>query len=285
MRFPYPAVAAIAILVTCNPASAQSTSDILRRLDVLEKNNADLNRENAALRDRVRRIESAKRTTTATPAAPSPTNPAAIYASASTAPVYKAEPLSAPAAWSWTGFYVGAHGGFARAQTTGPNLGITEQGGFGGIQMGLNYQFSDHWVVGVEQDASFGDITGSTPNVGGATGTATMKLDAFGTFRERIGYTWDRVMFYETAGIAWAHANPTNANGPPNPEVLNDHRLMTGLAAGGGIEVAATSNLTVKAEYLFLDFPDKNFFSGTDLPVVADQHIHTVKVGVNWLLH
>ena len=60
---------------------------------------------------------------------------------------------------------------------------------------------------------------------------------------------------------------------------------MTGLAAGGGIDVAATSNLTFKAEYLYLDFPAKLFLSGTPQNSSADERIHTVKAGVNWLFH
>ena len=60
---------------------------------------------------------------------------------------------------------------------------------------------------------------------------------------------------------------------------------MTGLAAGGGIEVAATSDLTFKVEYLYLDFPDKNFLVGTTQRGAADAYIHTLRVGAYWLLH
>jgi len=269
----------IASVLVPGSVSAQSNDVILQRLDALEKGNDALAKENAALRDRVRRLE-AKNTAVlhAAPAVPSPST--ATYAMVTKGPVASA-PVSP---FNWTGFYVGAHGGFARGQTIGTNIGVDEHSGFGGIQMGLNYQFLDHWVLGLEQDASFGNITGSSPIVG-AIGTGTLKIDAFGTFRERVGYAWDRVMFYETAGFAWAHANVNSVRTSPSPESLEDNRLMTGFAAGGGIEVAATSNVTVKAEYLYLDFGAKNFQSGTDQPFAADQHIQTIKVGVNWLFH
>jgi opacity protein-like surface antigen len=61
--------------------------------------------------------------------------------------------------------------------------------------------------------------------------------------------------------------------------------LMTGLAAGGGIEVAVTPNLTFKAEYLYLDFPAKIFLSGTRQNSPADERIQTVRAGMNWLFH
>jgi outer membrane immunogenic protein len=300
MRVSYLAIAAIAALITCNSASAQSTTDILQRLETLEnsnadlkKSNADLKKENAAFRDRLIRIESAKQIASTTPAAPSAIKSTVNYPATSAAPVYKSTSIGAPAPWSWTSFYVGANGGFARARTTGPNVSFDEQGGFGGIQMGLNYQFLDHWVLGFEQDVSFGDIKGSGPIVGGGnTGTVTFKNDALGSFRERVGYTWDHVMFYETAGVAWTQAKPNIVITSPFTENVKDNRLMTGLAAGIGIEVATTSNLTVKAEYLFMDFPNKNFFAnpalaGTPLNQAgaADMHIHTFKVGVNWLFN
>lgn len=126
MKSLLPAVAAIAVLAVCNQASAQSSSDILQRLEALERGNAklqesnlDLKKENAALRDRVRRIESGKQTASAAPAAqpgsavPKPVS--GYAADASMRPVYKATPMAVPSGWSWTGFYVGAHGGFAWA--------------------------------------------------------------------------------------------------------------------------------------------------------------------------
>jgi outer membrane immunogenic protein len=306
MKSLLPAVAAIAAMAVCNQASAQSSSDILQRLEALERGNAmlqesnlDLKKENAALRDRVRRIESAKQTASAAAAAqpgsavPKPVS--GYAADASMRPVYKATPMAVPSGWSWTGFYVGAHGGFAWARLTGPDLHVDQQGGFGGIQMGLNYQFWDHWVIGFEQDASIGDIRGSSAlcpvqtDRCGNVGTIAVKVDAFGSFRERAGYAWDRALFYETAGVAWADAKPhivvTKSEDSSQLGTFDDRRLMTGLAAGGGIEVAATSNLTFKAEYLYLDFPAKMFLSGTTQNSPADEHIHTVRAGFNWLFH
>jgi outer membrane immunogenic protein len=311
MKSLLPAVAAIAVLAVCNQASAQSSSDILQRLEAVERSNAklqesnlDLKKENAALRDRVKRVESARQVATAPPiaqpgsAVPKPVS--GYAADASMRPVYKAAPpIGVPVAWTWTGFYVGAHGGYAWARATGPDLHIDQQGGFGGIQMGLNYQFWDHWVLGLESDASFADIKGSTSLVCGGggggggggcdtVGTITIKVDAFGSFRERAGYAWDRVLLYETAGVAWADAKPhivVTAGEPSQLGTFDDRRLMTGLAGGGGIEFAATPNLTIKAEYLYLDFPAKVFLSGTSQNSPADERIHTVRVGMNWLFH
>ena len=255
MKRLFAAAAAVAAMAVCGAASAQSNSDILQRLEALEKSNTDLKKENAALRDRVRHIESGKQTASAALTAPSAsgssaTRPTSGYAAASMAPVYKAMPMAAPAGFSWTGFYIGAHGGFAWARATGPDLHIDQHGGFGGIQAGVNYQFWDHWVLGIEHDASFGNIKGSTglscgnPNECGTKGTVAVTIDAFGSFRERVGYAWDRMLIYQTAGVAWAHAKPhivvtSCSDGDNNnctPGAFDDRRLMTGLAAAGAAD-------------------------------------------------
>src|SRR5262249_50787615 len=74
MKWLVPAIA-IAAMAACNPAWAQTPGDILQRLEALEQSNADLKKENAALRDRVRRIESARQTATAAPTAQSGSTP------------------------------------------------------------------------------------------------------------------------------------------------------------------------------------------------------------------
>lgn len=277
------ALAATCIVALSGNAWAQSNDAILSRVEALEKSNSDLKKENAALRERMQRIESGKQTASATPYTAKPA-PAAV----ATAPVYKATPIAVSAPWSWTGFYVGAHGGYARARVTpdtsaGQPPHFDEEGSFGGIQMGVNYQFSDHWMLGFEQDASIGDIKGSFPScpVCGTVGPAPIKFDVLGSFRERVGYSWNRVLFYETAGVALTHAVMHTVTTMPYGVALEDKRLWTGLAVGGGIEVAAMPNLTFKVEYLFLDFPAKNLFAGTNNSGLGDVQAHTVKVGVN----
>src|SRR5262249_57445721 len=68
-----------------------------------------------------------------------------------------------------------------------------------------------------------------------------------GTFRARIGYAWDRVLFYGTAGGAGANLQ-TSLSGLP---VQNNAEF--GWTAGAGLEVAFAHNWTVKFEYLFVD--------------------------------
>src|SRR5262245_30756388 len=59
---------------------------------------------------------------------------------------------------SWTGFYIGAHGGYGWGTLippSGADGGLSEislSGGFGGLQAGYNVQVAPNWFFGVEQD-------------------------------------------------------------------------------------------------------------------------------------
>jgi opacity protein-like surface antigen len=275
-------LAAIGFAVLPNGAKAQSTDPVLQRLDALEK-------ENAALRDRVRRLEVSKQRAASlppeTPAAPL-VGPARLAAKAG--PGTEADPASVV---SWTGFYVGAHGGYASGGLLPPCCAgqggaigapnVTLAGGFGGVQAGYNYQFAPHWLSGVEQDISFGKISGSQsqplPNP-----TINITTNYSGTVRERFGYIWNRILFYETAGIAWADNKVgLQFQDPTIPSVSETH-LQFGVALGAGMEWAIDSNLSVKVEYLYSYITKEQEFAGTANAGLAGWPLSTVRAGANW---
>src|SRR3954464_4507439 len=86
-------------------------------------------------------------------------------------PVYKAPPAGVlPAAYDWTGFYIGGHVGYGWGQkdlrhTFGPNAPSTTQGFLGGGQVGYNYQIGQY-LLGVEADGSWSGIKGGTTALG-----------------------------------------------------------------------------------------------------------------------
>jgi outer membrane immunogenic protein len=99
--------------------------------------------------------------------------------------------------FTWTGFYFGAHGGgawgskdttiapftFAGATIAPPGTTIDVSGGLAGGQFGANYQ-AGSWVLGVELDASWADLTGGTRAVRFTDGTGLLFLDT--SIRERV---------------------------------------------------------------------------------------------------
>src|SRR5260370_6881456 len=75
-------------------------------------------------------------------------------------------------------------------------------GGFGGFQAGYNFQFAS-FVLGIEGDYEFANInaTGLCPNPAFICHSKTRDIaDIAG----RVGYAWDRVLFYARGGEAGA---------------------------------------------------------------------------------
>src|SRR5438105_2283426 len=68
--------------------------------------------------------------------------------------------------YSWTGCYLGGHvgGGWGRKDFSVPGVSVDTDGFLGGGQIGCNYQFAGQWVVGIEADASWADISGNAAN-------------------------------------------------------------------------------------------------------------------------
>jgi outer membrane immunogenic protein len=167
-------------------------------------------------------------------------------------PYTKAPPPPPVAAYNWTGFYIGASGGYGWNQGSnvalssvpvtpaGADVGLaigaanaiptalsTQPKGFlAGGEIGYNYQWQQ-WVLGVEADFSGANISGSA-NANAvapvpfqiftfsANGSAAseQKLDFFGTLRARLGYTvTDRFLIYGTGGLAYAHAESNTTTG------------------------------------------------------------------------
>lgn len=213
--------------------------------------------------------------------------------SASAADLPRKAPPPAPvvAAFNWSGFYWGINGGWATGDADLSNtLGsgsVDLDGGFFGGQIGWNWQApGSPWVWGVEVDSAWADIGDSgTVIAPGFTATASSDLDYFGTARLRVGYAWDRVLWYVTGGLAWAHNEISFAAAVPGFVVAgSSDNTHVGWTVGGGVEWAFADPWSVKLEYLFLDFGNESYFGGPGVVggFDADAQIHTFKIGLNY---
>ncbi len=173
-----------------------------------------------------------------------------------------APPPRAPAAyipvapaWSWTGFYIGVNGGYGFGNSTWNVPGFSSgsykvNGGMAGGTLGYNYQIGQ-LVLGIEGDYDWQNTRGSAPNcaIFGAPGTSCDTASNWiGTIRGRVGYAFDRIMIYGTAGGA---VTDIKASASALPWASNTE---WGWTAGAGIEGAITDNLTAKVEYLYAGF-------------------------------
>jgi len=209
----------------------------------------------------------------------------------------KAPPLAVPA-WSWSGFYLGLHGGFggdtfhypisAPAIPLSAQASMNSSGFFGGGQIGYNYQFAPSWVAGIEADISASGIWGKL----GASITAPVALTAgagsqlewFGTVRGRLGYLINpRTLVYGTAGYAYGATKSLITVSGLVTASASTTKDKSGWTAGGGIEYALNRWLSVKAEYLYLDLGTDTLISlgGGALTVSETTKVHTIKAGLN----
>jgi outer membrane immunogenic protein len=208
-------------------------------------------------------------------------------------PVYKAAP--APM-FSWSGCYVGAQlgGGWGKKEWTDPGIGGVlfsshhVDGFVGGGGIGCDWQ-NGQWVFGLQADGNWADLKGhSIDSLSGGTITDHTRVDALGTATARIGYAWDRSLFYGKGGYAWAHDKYHAIVNATGAEFYHASDTRSGWTLGVGYEVSFAPNWSWKIEYNYMDFgrDRSNFVGGTFLGGVApfdiQQTVQTVMVGVNY---
>jgi len=217
-------------------------------------------------------------------------------------------PAPAPAAvyvppavpvYNWTGSYVGINGGWGwgSAQWTvapiptilasGLSNSINDNGGVVGGTLGFNWQIPGFggFVFGAEGDWDYSAInTGTTATVCNFSGNCQTGNNWLATLRGRAGYAADRVLFYATAGGAFANMQ-TSFNG-----VTTGH-TQTGWTAGAGVEWAFAENWSAKVEYLYVNLGSGTVtctltpqctFPATGIPVSVGLTENLVRAGINF---
>jgi outer membrane immunogenic protein len=176
--------------------------------------------------------------------------------------------------WSWTqpdGFFDPLD---INRDSGGPALGAV-----GGFQAGYNWQFAPAWVAGIEGDISWASLSDQR-TVGPLTRpgllpilphivfpntsvSMTANTEWLSSVRGRLGFVgWWNTMFYATGGVAWANIEYSAKTVsppvfPPNlilqgwDSSTSFNTTKTGWVVGGGAEWMATTNILLRAEYLY----------------------------------
>jgi outer membrane immunogenic protein len=212
------------------------------------------------------------------------TNAADLIIADVTAPVAMTE-----AGFDWSGFYAGLNAGYTtgQANAVGAVSGITTNvsvaGGLLGATVGFNAQM-DNFVLGVEGDVAWSGASGTAVCVAAPAFDCEGRLNWLGAIKGRVGVAMDSVLLFATAGLA---AGGVTANVVPTPGGLTGtySGTMTGWTVGGGVELAVTDAISVKAEYNYVNMGGLQAPIGTVSGVEAtnlSSTNHVVKVGVNF---
>jgi outer membrane immunogenic protein len=191
-------------------------------------------------------------------------------------PYTKAPPAVVSPAYNWSGFYIGAMGGYGWGTDAG-------SGGFGGGTVGYNWQLpGSQFVFGVEVDAAGASIKDSfTVEDAGIQAIVDSKINSFGSVTGRAGFAMDAVLLYAKGGFAWGN-NKTTISVPAFGATSSDSHTHTGYTLGGGIEYMFAPNWSAKGEYMFTSLGSKTYNLGGDLFDSGTIDFHTIKVGVNY---
>lgn len=191
------------------------------------------------------------------------------------------------AADDWSGYYAGIFAGYggARAVSVGTVNGTRDvvdlSGGLLGVTIGANAQYGS-FVLGAEGDIAWSGLSGSTICSAGPA-TCAGSVDWLGTLRARAGVAVDPFLIYATGGLAVGGLNASVS--PSFPGTTGSYSsTAVGWTLGAGVEAMLTQNISVKAEYAYVDLGTRQAPAGTvglvnpfDISTTA----HTFKLGAN----
>jgi outer membrane immunogenic protein len=216
---------------------------------------------------------------------------------------------------AWSGVYAGLHAGYAWGDTSigegGTDIGnphVAPHGAFScapavvpycdvpmqvdtegpafGAQLGANWQ-SGPIVIGAEGEIGMLGADGDKLLFRPANDqdTASIDYDWYATLTGRLGYAFGHTLVYVKGGAAFADIAVTAADIDDGAiyqgSFTQYSKVHSGWTAGGGLEHALGDGVSIKAEYLYMDFGSETSGS-SDGDIYKHEHeLHMVKLGFN----
>ena len=200
--------------------------------------------------------------------------------------------MIAPApVYTWTGCYIGANAGAARAETSVTFSGLEDfsrsrNGGAFGGQIGCDYQFASNWVFGVQGLIDGTNVEVDRVSTRFANTSFHAEVDRFATVTARVGYAVaPAFLIYGKVGWGTYKTSLAATNTLTNVELGSVSRSYSGLDFGLGGEWMFAPNWSLWIEWDRIRAQDKtvvfpNLAGGTTATV--EREFDKVLVGVNW---
>jgi outer membrane immunogenic protein len=212
-------------------------------------------------------------------------------------PYTKAPPPMVAAIYDWSGFYIGANGGWGESHNcwdfltaTGAVIGDgcrDRSGGLVGGQIGYRWQ-AGTWVFGLEAQGDWADLSNTRISVINPAFSTRVRTDGIGLFTGQIGYAWNASLLYVKGGAAVTGNRFDILDTLRGVSLASADATRWGASVGVGFEYGFTPNWSVGVEYdhLFMGHAN-NSFSIVN-PIVAgainriNQDVDMVTLRVNY---
>jgi outer membrane immunogenic protein len=175
-------------------------------------------------------------------------------------------PVLAPI-YDWTGFYIGANGGWGQSHScwdflTPAGVAFAEgcrdrSGGLFGGQIGYRWQ-ANQWVFGLEAQGDWADLSNSRVSLLDPTLSTRTKTDGIGLFTGQIGYAWNAALLYVKGGAAVTSNRFSVFSNITGVELAAASATRWGGAVGVGFEYGFAPNWSFGVEYDHLFMGDSN---------------------------
>jgi outer membrane immunogenic protein len=199
-------------------------------------------------------------------------------ASAADMAVKAPPPAPLPVIYNWSGFYIGANGGWGQSRNCWDLVNVvvlgtfdegcsSRSGGLAGGQIGYRWQ-ANQWVFGVEAQGDWADLSHSRVSLFDPTLSLRTTTDGIGLFTGQIGYAWNAALLYIKGGAAVTSNRFTIRDDLFLVDLASASATRWGGVVGVGFEYGFAPNWSIGLEYDHLFMGDANN-SFTGLPVFA----------------
>ena len=194
-------------------------------------------------------------------------------------PYTKAPPPMVAPIYDWSGFYIGANGGWGESHSCVDFLNAAgvavaqgcgdRSGGLVGGQLGYRWQTSQ-WVFGLEAQGDWADLSNQRLSLLNPAFSTRTKTSGIGLFTGQIGYAWNASLFYFKGGAAVTDNRFSILDTASGAELAAASATRWGGTVGVGWEYGFAPNWSAGIEYdhLFMGHAN-NSFTATDPRLVG----------------
>lgn len=167
-------------------------------------------------------------------------------------------PAPLPVIYNWSGFYIGANGGWGESHNCWDFVFIAapvfsdgcrdRSGGLFGGQVGYRWQ-TGQFVFGLEAQGDWADLNSSRISLFDPTLSTRVKTDGIGLFTGQLGWAWNAALLYVKGGAAVTDNRFDIYNTATGVGLVSSSATRWGGTLGVGFEYGFSPNWSFGVEY------------------------------------